>query len=422
MKTQHNWPTTSLGEVLIFIGNGTTAEQNKSGKGLPVTRIETIADEQVDSNRVGYIENPGAELVERYRIEPGDVLFSHINSEPQIGRAVVYKSLPPVLLHGMNLLRLRFNADAAAPEFMVYLFRHYRENGVFISLASRAVGQSSINQGRLKSLQIQLPPLLEQRAIAHVLQTVQKAEEARQRELALERERKAALMEHLFTHGTRGEATKQSEIGEIPESWEAKPLRLISTIRYGLGQPPQLDPQGVPMIRATDVKRGRIMQSGILRVKREAIPDARNPFLCKGDIIVVRSGAYTGDVALYGGRWETAIAGYDLVVSPTSEQAESGFLSEYLLGESAQRYFRSQSDRAAQAHLNAQQLGDTPIPLPSLDEQMRIGELLGAVNAKSDALERELALLEELFSALLEELMTGRISTASLQEATAYHE
>ena len=71
--------------------------------------------------------------------------------------------------------------------------------------------------------EFRLPPLPEQRAIAHILRAVQAAREARQREVSLERERKAALMAHLFTHGTRGEPTKQTPIGEMPVSWEVKP-------------------------------------------------------------------------------------------------------------------------------------------------------------------------------------------------------
>ena len=67
------------------------------------------------------------------------------------------------------------------------------------------------------------PPLPEQRAIAHVLQTIQEAKFTRQREITLERERKAALMDYLFSHGTKGESRKQTEIGEIPESWEVIP-------------------------------------------------------------------------------------------------------------------------------------------------------------------------------------------------------
>src|SRR5207302_4260139 len=48
--------------------------------------------------------------------------------------------------------------------------------------------------------------------------------QARRKEIELERERKAALMHHLFTYGTWNEPTKQSEVGEIPESWEVAQL------------------------------------------------------------------------------------------------------------------------------------------------------------------------------------------------------
>ena len=40
-------------------------------------------------------------------------------------------------------------------------------------------------------------------------------------------------MQHLFTHGTRGEARKMTEIVEVPESWEIKPLKNIATVKYG---------------------------------------------------------------------------------------------------------------------------------------------------------------------------------------------
>ena len=60
------------------------------------------------------------------------------------------------------------------------------------------------------------PALEEQRAIARTLKAVQKATVARQTELALERERKAALMEYLFTHGIRGEIAKETETRDIP--------------------------------------------------------------------------------------------------------------------------------------------------------------------------------------------------------------
>ena len=85
----------------------------------------------------------------------------------------------------------------------------------------------------LREFSVVCPPLPEQRAIAHVLQTIQEAKFTRQRELALEHERKAALMDYLFSHGTKDEPRKQTEIGEIPESWKVVRLGHLIDIRHG---------------------------------------------------------------------------------------------------------------------------------------------------------------------------------------------
>ena len=65
----------------------------------------------------------------------------------------------------------------------------------------------------------------------------QEAKFARQKEIALERERKAALMDYLFSHGTKEEPLKQTEIGEIPESW--KPTRVGDLIKLKVACPDQ---------------------------------------------------------------------------------------------------------------------------------------------------------------------------------------
>ena len=58
-----------------------------------------------------------------------------------------------------------------------------------------------------------------------------------------------------------------------------------------------------------------------------------------------------------------------------------------------------------------------PIALPpTVEEQREVAEVLCACDAKIATLERESALLDELFRALLEELMTGRVSVAGVEE------
>ena len=89
--------------------------------------------------------------------------------------------------------------DLCIPYYLLYWF-------VFVDLVdfSNPGPLPSITATRVKNAKIPLPPLPEQRAIAHVLQTIQEAKSTRQRELTLEHERKAALMDYLFSYGTEG--------------------------------------------------------------------------------------------------------------------------------------------------------------------------------------------------------------------------
>jgi len=61
-----------------------------------------------------------------------------------------------------------------------------------------------------------------------------------------------------------------SSAGEVPHDWSLSRLCEAAEVRYGLGQPPEPDENGVRMIRATNVKRGSISAEGLIRVKRAA--------------------------------------------------------------------------------------------------------------------------------------------------------
>ena len=191
----------------------------------------------------------------------------------------------------------------------------------------------------------------------------------------------------------------------VPDGWKLMRLGDLGCVRYGLGQPPEQSADGVPMLRATNVKRGRLVSDGLIRIKREAIPESRNPYLRAGDIIVVRSGAYTGDVAMVTEEWAGSVAGYDLIFSPNPELIPQ-FCAAVLLSDPIQAFFHGERDRSAQPHLNRQQLQSTAIPLPPLCEQRKIAAVLGLVQGAIEQQERLIALTAELKKALLHKLFT----------------
>ncbi len=185
-------------------------------------------------------------------------------------------------------------------------------------------------------------------------------------------------------------------LGDIPELWEAKKVRYISKIRYGLGEPPEYVEDGLPFIRATDINGGRIDFSTVKRVSPEDVPWHRKPQLALHEILVVRSGAYTGDSALVSQEVAGCIAGYDMVL--TVDGAFPPFvawalLSKYmLLGQ-----VHLERMRAAQPHLNAEELGGFTILMAPDSEQRIIADFLDRETGRIDFLiSKKRELIEKL--------------------------
>ncbi len=110
---------TSLDDIVAEIRNGIDLEQSDrpSSPGmLPISRIETISEGVIDFSRVKYA-TPTPRERQKYQLQSGDILFSHINSPEHIGKTALFRSNKP-LIHGINLLLLRVNHEACHPEYL----------------------------------------------------------------------------------------------------------------------------------------------------------------------------------------------------------------------------------------------------------------------------------------------------------------
>ena len=114
--------TQPFGSYFEFIRNGMNIQQDKSGRGLPITRIETISNGTVDPNRVGFAGLTQDDC-ENWLLRSGDILMSHINSVEHLGKTAVYDGTPHALVHGMNLLCLRADQQRASPRYIHHLVK-----------------------------------------------------------------------------------------------------------------------------------------------------------------------------------------------------------------------------------------------------------------------------------------------------------
>jgi len=303
-------------------------------------------------------------------------------------------------------------------KFLFYSLLHSKDR---IDAKGSGTTFRSINKATLDNFVILLPPLPEQRAIARALRAVQGAREARLREVALERERKVALMEHLFTKGTRGEATKQTEIGEMPESCQVVKLgEVVASTQYGLSVCGNLE-GNYPILRMNCLVEGRVNDSNLQFVDLTKT-DFENFRLNKGDILFNRTNSsdLVGKTGLFNLEGNFVFASYLIRIAVDKNRLSPEFINYYINMNSTQTRLRMLASRGvSQSNINATKLKGFLIPLPQIPEQQAIAIILNACDSRIAALEQEARLLQELFRAMLEELMSGRLPTGALVEDAA---
>jgi type I restriction enzyme S subunit len=186
------WSVKSFSDVREFLQYGTSQKCHVHPGGYPVLRIPNVVEGSVDASDLKYCEM-SAECAASVMLAPGDLLFIRTNGVlERLGRCALYQGEPKDALFASYLIRARVWPELVDPGFV----RHYAETPIGSSfLAGRASpaadGKYNINTKTIDSMQVPVPPTLEeQQGIAEVIEQID-------HKIGLHR-RKQALLEELF--------------------------------------------------------------------------------------------------------------------------------------------------------------------------------------------------------------------------------
>jgi len=408
-----------VAQGVIRIQNGfAQGDHNAASIGVPHLRPFNVdSDGNIDVSQIKYIPPPVSNGP--YWLQRGDVIFNNTNSEELVGKTAYFPMEGKyVLSNHMTLMRVQ-RADVVDPYWLARYVHYLWSRRVFQALCRRHVNQASVSLERLKGVSVSLPPLPEQRAIAHVLLTVQRAIEATEAAIAAARELKRSLMQHLFTYGPvpvaeAGQvALKETEIGRVPESWEVATLGSVAERpEYGYTASAVNEPWGPRFLRITDIQDGQVQWGAVpfcVIPGREVLRYELRP----GDLLVTRIGATTGKTFLIESCPPTVFASYLIRV-----RAKPCLYPRFLDAFTKSNAYWAQIDAGKGGRLklgvNIPVLSSLLLPLPPVEEQQEIAGVLSAVDQKITAEHRRKQSLNALFKSLLERLMTGALRVGSL--------
>ena len=163
------WEQRKLGDVTESIKNGYTYKADGSREHqYKITRIESISSGAINIEKLGSSDN----VNENYKLEDGDILFSHINSLPYIANTAIYTSNLGEIYHGMNLLNIRAKHEIIDSHFLLHLLKKESSRNWFRIIAKPAVNQASISTTEVSSFVFMMPNMEEQKRISSVLDNI----------------------------------------------------------------------------------------------------------------------------------------------------------------------------------------------------------------------------------------------------------
>jgi len=316
---------------------------------------------------------------------------------------------PVVFTNFVKLLRIDLSSVSSG--FFRYAWDYLYAAGKTQIYEKRTTGIRNFKyRDFLANESIPLPPLPEQRAIAHILSTIQRAIAAQDAVIAATREVKRSLMHRLFTYGPYAEPlpTKETEIGEIPERWDAVPFeRVCERPEYGYTTSAINDPVGPKFLRITDIQDSSVNWASVPFCECSDKEYAKYQ-LQSGDILFARIGATTGKTFLVADCPPAVFASYLIRV-----RTESSLLPDYLSQFTNTDRYWQQIDAVKGGRLkqgiNIPVINSLFIPMPSLVEQKEIAHILAVADEKIRTGERRRAALQALFKSMLHQLMTGQV-------------
>ena len=213
---------------------------------------------------------------------------------------------------------------------------------------------------------------------------------------------------------------KQTEVGVIPEDWEAVPIESLTppNRKNGIVDGPfgsnlktiHYRTSGIPIITSGYVTDGMFRADHYLYVDRSKFLEEKRSSVHPGDIVMAKIGERCGASAILPATHETGIlSGNALKITVDEARHSTSYVWQVLWGFHVSGKLEVLRTVGAQPALSIANLKRFKIPVPSTNaEQRAIATALGDVDALLAGLDRLIAKKRDLKQAAMQQLLTGQ--------------
>ncbi|MBI5141844.1 MAG: restriction endonuclease subunit S [Nitrospirae bacterium] len=217
------WTKTTLGSLATKIGSGATprgGENSYKLKGMSLIRSQNVLDFSFSTDGLAFIDDEQAEELRNVTVEANDVLLN-ITGDSVARCCVVPQAVLPARVN-QHVAIIRLDRGKANPLFIFYLLQMMKEE--LLMQSEIGATRRALTKGMIEELNVVVPALPEQRAIASVLSSLDdKIDLLHRQNKTLE-----AMAETLFRQWFVEQAQENWEEGTIADLIEFNPSRKLA--------------------------------------------------------------------------------------------------------------------------------------------------------------------------------------------------
>lgn len=348
-------------------------------------------------------------------LKTGDIIFADASEDYEgIGKSVVIENNEnKIFISGLHTIIAKDQIELLDIGYKKYFLIPNFVRNQFIKIAT-GVTVFGISKANIKKIKVLVPPIPEQKEIAAILSSVDKAIEKTEAIIEKTEELKKGLMQRLLTKGVGRTKFKKTEIGEIPEEWNVSTVGELCFIKGGKripkGESFSEGKTPYPYIRVSNFADNSINMENLKYVSEEIYKKISRYTISSNDVYISIAGVYLGIVGTVPEELDNTLLTENAakIVIKDNQVISKDYLVCVLESQSVKEQIRVFSGITGVPKLGLNKIQKLVIPVPPISEQLNVLDIVGGLNEKMKVERYNLKQLETLRKGLIQSLFTGK--------------
>lgn len=436
---ESEYPIEQLGNYVKVQGGYAYKSRDWQSSGTPVLKIKNVRAGSVDTSEPAYVSAEVAEETNRYFIKHGDILISMTGSGPNQPNSVVGRVARFIGQDNTFLLNQRVgrfvieDQEQLDPRFLYFVLSAEEHQKELVLSATGSANQANISGDQIGRLDVPIPPIGEQRAIASILGALDDKIELNRRMNATLESMARALFKSWFVDfdpvkinagkmpaGSYDREVlelfpsgfQDSELGLIPEGWEVKSTSDMFEVKDGTHASPKRTEAGFPLVTSKHIIGDRVDIENAYLISEEDFEEVnRRSKVDRLDTLITMIGTVGESLLVHIREPDFAIKNIGLFkTSQAPELAYFFFL--YISSPKMRQFLASRMGGTTQSYLTLKTLRSVPVLVPSGKVIEEFNRACITIFDQIACNTRETATLNAKRDALLPQLLSGELPVA----------